>query len=109
METSSKLINTSLNDRKELQSSEPQAAITVTKAVPSIPHIQKILVEDLKDKPKTFIGSREWIGTFEVASCFMQNIDLYIYIYYFVDWPVIKIQCNHIFFLTGVLNPRLFV
>ena len=79
METSSKLINTSLNDRKELQSSEPQAAITVTKAVPSIPHIQKILVEDLKDKPKTFIGSRDWIGTFEVASCFMQNIDLYIY------------------------------
>ena len=81
METSSKLINTSLNDRKELQSSEPQAAITVTKAVPSIPHIQKILVEDLKDKPKTFIGSRDWIGTFEVASCFMQNIDLYIYIF----------------------------
>ena len=68
METSSKLINISLNDRKELQSAEPRADIRLTKAVPSIPHIQKTLVEDLKDKPKKFVGSRDWIGTFEVAS-----------------------------------------
>ena len=67
-ETSNKLINTSLNNRKELQSSEPRADISLTKAVPSIPHIQKTLVEDLKDKPKTFVGSRDWIGTFEVAN-----------------------------------------
>ena len=58
MKTSSKLINTSVNDRKELQSSESQADISLTKAVPSIPHIQKTLFEDLKDKPKTFVDSR---------------------------------------------------
>ena len=68
METSTKLINTSLKIRKELQSSEPQADIGLTKTVPSIPHIQKTLVEDLKDKPKKFVGSRDWIGTFEVES-----------------------------------------
>ena len=68
LETSSKLLNTSFNDRKELQSSEPQADISLKKAVPSIPHIQKTLVEDLQDKPKTFVDSRDWIGTFEVAS-----------------------------------------
>ncbi|KAA5581875.1 hypothetical protein F3H14_37530, partial [Pseudomonas aeruginosa] len=34
-------------------------------AVPSIREIQSILV-DLEDKPKTFIGSRQWIGSFEV-------------------------------------------
>ncbi|XP_021208437.1 probable Ufm1-specific protease 1 [Bombyx mori] len=35
-------------------------------AVPSIREIQSILV-DLEDKPKTFIGSRQWIGSFEVC------------------------------------------
>lgn len=34
-------------------------------AVPSIREIQSILV-DLEDKSKTFIGSRQWIGSFEV-------------------------------------------
>ena len=51
-----------------MQSSELQADLSLTQAVPSIPHIQKTLVEDLKDKPKTFLGSRDWIGTFEVAN-----------------------------------------
>ena len=34
--------------------------------VPSIPHIQRILVKDLKDKESSFVGSRDWIGSFEV-------------------------------------------
>lgn len=35
-------------------------------AVPSIPKIQKILV-DIGDKPSEFHGSRDWIGSFEVG------------------------------------------
>ncbi|XP_030030555.2 ufm1-specific protease 2 [Manduca sexta] len=34
--------------------------------VPSIRDIQSILVE-LEDKPKTFLGSKQWIGSFEVC------------------------------------------
>ncbi|XP_045777335.1 ufm1-specific protease 2 [Maniola jurtina] len=34
--------------------------------VPSIREIQKILVE-LEDKPESFLGSRQWIGSFEVC------------------------------------------
>lgn len=36
------------------------------KIVPSINKIQETLVE-VEDKDKTFIGSREWIGSFEVS------------------------------------------
>jgi len=36
------------------------------KIVPSINKIQEILVE-VEDKDGTFIGSREWIGSFEVS------------------------------------------
>jgi len=35
-------------------------------AVPSIPQIQRALV-DMGDKPRTFAGSREWIGAVEVG------------------------------------------
>lgn len=35
--------------------------------VPSITEIQEILVQ-LEDKPKTFLKSRQWIGSFEVES-----------------------------------------
>ncbi|KAJ8717139.1 hypothetical protein PYW08_005538 [Mythimna loreyi] len=34
--------------------------------VPSIREIQEILVQ-LEDKPKSFLGSRQWIGSFEVC------------------------------------------
>lgn len=34
--------------------------------VPSIMEIQNILVQ-LKDKPQSFLGSRQWIGSFEVC------------------------------------------
>ncbi|XP_072943093.1 ufm1-specific protease 1-like [Epargyreus clarus] len=34
--------------------------------IPSIPDIQQILVT-LEDKPNSFLGSREWIGSFEVC------------------------------------------
>ncbi|XP_049877215.1 ufm1-specific protease 2 [Pectinophora gossypiella] len=34
--------------------------------VPSIRELQKILV-DLEDKPQSFVGSRQWIGSFEVC------------------------------------------
>lgn len=33
--------------------------------IPSIEQVQKILVE-LEDKPISFLGSRQWIGSFEV-------------------------------------------
>lgn len=35
-------------------------------SVPSIPSIQQILV-DIEDKPAEFMGSRDWIGSFEVG------------------------------------------
>lgn len=34
--------------------------------IPSIPEIQTLLV-DIKDKPKSFIGSRQWIGSMEIS------------------------------------------
>lgn len=34
--------------------------------IPSIPEIQTVLV-DIKDKPKSFIGSRQWIGSMEIS------------------------------------------
>ncbi|XP_069688479.1 ufm1-specific protease 1 [Periplaneta americana] len=34
--------------------------------VPSIPTIQQVLI-DLEDKPSSFLGSRDWIGSFEVC------------------------------------------
>ena len=34
--------------------------------VPSIPEIQKILVE-LGDKPNSFVSSKGWIGSYEVS------------------------------------------
>ena len=41
--------------------------------VPSIPDIQRILVEDLKDKNSRFVGSRDWIGSFEVNVILMER------------------------------------
>ncbi|KOB63293.1 putative F38A5.1a, partial [Operophtera brumata] len=35
--------------------------------VPSINEIQQILVQ-LEDKPESFIGSRQWIGSFELST-----------------------------------------
>ena len=55
-----------LKHRKALQSSKNLEASTSETFVPSIPDIQRILVEDLKDKDSTFAGSRDWIGSFEV-------------------------------------------
>ena len=34
--------------------------------VPTLAEIQQVLV-DIKDKPKTFVGSRQWIGSLEVS------------------------------------------
>ncbi|KAK7595475.1 hypothetical protein V9T40_013300 [Parthenolecanium corni] len=34
--------------------------------VPTLTEIQQVLV-DIKDKPKTFVGSRQWIGSLEVS------------------------------------------
>ncbi|XP_013383909.1 ufm1-specific protease 1 [Lingula anatina] len=36
--------------------------------VPSIPELQEALVK-MQDKQKTFLGSRDWIGSFEVSLC----------------------------------------
>jgi hypothetical protein len=48
--------------------------------VPSLPDIQKILV-NLEDKPASFIGSRDWIGSFEVSILILGLIDLKILIF----------------------------
>jgi hypothetical protein len=34
--------------------------------VPSIPAIQEVLIQ-LEDKPSGFMGSHDWIGSFEVC------------------------------------------
>ena len=39
-----------------------------SKAVPSHREIQQALV-DLQDKSEEFVGSRQWIGSFEVSMC----------------------------------------
>jgi len=36
--------------------------------VPSHRQIQQALV-DIGDKPRSFVGSREWIGAFEISMC----------------------------------------
>jgi len=43
-----------------------QTPAQTVKAVPSIRQIQEILV-GMEDKPSTFLGSRDWIGSVEVA------------------------------------------
>lgn len=40
--------------------------------VPSIREIQDILVQ-LEDKPLSFLGSRQWIGSFEVGNSLNQS------------------------------------
>lgn len=54
-------------NRQSLPLSEQPINENSAKAVPSIPEIQRVLVEDLKDKPNSFLGSRDWIGSFEVC------------------------------------------
>jgi len=43
--------------------------------IPSIPEIQKILV-DLGDKPANFVGTKEWIGAFEVNLVLNKLLDV---------------------------------
>merc|ERR550532_1746403 len=54
-------------ERKGLTSSKHLNNDSSKTLVPSIPDIQRILVEDLKDKESGFAGSRDWIGSFEVC------------------------------------------
>ena len=35
--------------------------------IPSISEIQKLLIE-MEDKPSSFLGSRDWIGSYEVRT-----------------------------------------
>ena len=42
----------------------------LNKSVPSIREIQQVLV-NLEDKERNFIGSRQWIGSFEVRNKIM--------------------------------------
>jgi len=44
----------------------------VVPLVPGLGEIQKILV-DIGDKPISFIGSREWIGSVEACLCMDQT------------------------------------
>eukprot|EP01135_Chromosphaera_perkinsii_P001609 Nk52_evm79s207 gene=Nk52_evmTU79s207 len=46
------------------------------RGVPSMKAIQWALVEELQDKPKAFMGSREWIGAVEVAMCLDHFFDV---------------------------------
>ena len=59
--------NNIFNARKKLLPPELQNKKSKENQVPSISEIQKILVENLKDKPTSFKDSREWIGSFEVS------------------------------------------
>ena len=40
-------------------------SVTKKGSIPSCSEIQEILV-DMEDKPSSFIGSRDWIGSYEV-------------------------------------------
>ncbi|XP_012940277.1 ufm1-specific protease 1 [Aplysia californica] len=60
--------------------------------VPSIVEIQKALVS-MQDKPESFIGSRQWIGSFEVSLC----LD------YFYEVPGKVIHVNSGSEISGVL------
>ena len=42
-------------------------SVTKKGSIPSCSEIQEILV-DMEDKPSSFVGSREWIGSYEVVS-----------------------------------------
>jgi len=42
-----------------------------TKSIPSHREIQQMLVE-MGDKQKNFIGSKEWIGAFEINLCLQE-------------------------------------
>ena len=57
-----------------MTSSEKKRNENTDQSVPPISEIQRILVEDLKDKQKRFLGSREWIGSFEVIVIFTNII-----------------------------------
>lgn len=47
-----------------------------TQNVPSIREIQEILVE-MQDKPESFLGSKQWIGSFEVAIlCYVYSVPI---------------------------------
>ena len=62
-----------LKYRKALKSSKHLEVNTSETLVPSIPDIQRILVEDLKDKNRSFVDSRDWIGSFEVNLILMKS------------------------------------
>lgn len=46
-----------------------------TKPIPTHADIQQCLV-DLEDKPKSFVGSRQWIGSMEVSMCLQHFLDV---------------------------------
>jgi len=46
-----------------------------SKPIPTHLQIQQCLV-DLEDKPKTFVGSRQWIGSMEVSMCLQHFLDV---------------------------------
>ena len=44
----------------------PSSSAKTTTTVPTLKQIQESLVQ-MEDKPQRFVGSRDWIGSFEVA------------------------------------------
>ena len=44
-------------------------SVTKKGSIPSCSEIQEILV-NMEDKPSSFVGSREWIGSYEVIAFF---------------------------------------
>lgn len=60
-------------------------------AVPSIPVIQQVLVH-LEDKPSSFIGSHEWIGSLEV--CIIDNLMVHCYVAEMItNWKQCRRDC----------------
>jgi len=49
------------------------------KKLPSHRDIQSTLVR-IQDKPPSFLGSREWIGSYEICLCFDALYDVYAFI-----------------------------
>ena len=70
--------------------------------VPSIREIQKVLV-DLEDKPSSFLGSRQWIGSFEVWIYYMKNIIQY-KLFKNTDIEYFKMYLTYIFQVCLVID-----
>ena len=64
--------------------------------IPSVTEIQKLLVE-MEDKPQSMIGSREWIGSFEVCLIIDRLYDVSCKILHIPSASFLESHCDAIF------------